>query len=167
MPERMIRDLDPARDRGAVATFLEEAQDYYRLWLHRAPGEAEVEDIFTSAPPGCDAAQSWRPGLYLDGHLSGVGELSFGWPTAEDAFLGLMILAPRARSAGHGAWFHGQILARARAAGAPRIYLGVLDQNPRAKAFWHRMGYQETGVTRFDEETQHLLHRLCRPNLDP
>lgn len=167
MPQRLIRDLDPVQDRAAVAAFLDEAQDYYHLWLHRGPGAAELDDIFTSVPPGCDPARTWRPGLYLDGRLSGVAELSFGYPTAEDAFLGLMILAPHARGAGHGEWFHTQVLDRARAAGCPRIYLGVLDQNPRGWAFWRRMGYVETGITRFDAETQHLLHRLVRPNLDP
>jgi GNAT superfamily N-acetyltransferase len=163
MPALTIRALDPIADRPALAALLTEAQDYYHLWLGHAPGAAEVEDALTATPPGCDPAQSHRLGLYLDDRLSGVAELSFGYPAPEDAFLGLMILAPRARSAGHGAAFHDHVLTLARARGCPRIYLGVLDANPRGRAFWARMGYTPTGVTRQDAETGHLLHRLVRP----
>ncbi len=162
MPRLTIRPLDPSADRPALAAVLAEAQDYYHLWLGHPPGEAEVEDALTATPPGCDPGQSCRLGLFLDGQLSGISELSFGYPTPEDAYLGLMILAPSARSSGHGTTFHAQILTLARAKGCPRIYLGVLDANPRGWAFWMRQGYTETGVTRLDAETGHLLHRLVR-----
>lgn len=163
MPRLTIRPLDPEADRPALAALLTEAQDYYQLWLGHPPGEPEVTDALTATPPGCDPALSWRLGLFLDGQLSGVSELSFGYPTAEDAYLGLMILAPSARSGGHGATFHAHILTLARAKGCPRIYLGVLDANARGWAFWKRQGYTETGITRLDAETGHLLHRLVRP----
>lgn len=164
MPDvtRSFRNLDPQADRAALAQMLMQARDYYDLWLGHPPGEAEVEDALSSTPPGCDPAQSHRLGLFLDGVLSGVAELSFGYPTAEDAFLGLMILAPGARGAGHGEAFHDLVLRLARQRGCRRIYLGVLQANPRGKAFWHRMGYAETGVTRVDEETGHFLYRLGR-----
>ncbi len=163
MPDILIRDLDPVQDRPRVSAFLQEAQDYYHLWLGHAPGEAEVDDYFTSVPPNCDPAETRRLGLVLDGRLSGLVELAFGYPAPEDAFLGLMILAPRARSAGHGPAFHAHVEALARARACPRLYLGVLQANPRGKAFWHRMGYVETGVTRLDAETGHLLYRLVKP----
>lgn len=162
MPDLLIRDLDPLADREAISAVLDEARDYYRLWLGRPPGSAEVEDVLTSAPPGCDPARSRRLGLVLAGRLSGLAELSFGYPAPQDAYLGLMILAPRARGAGHGAAFHMHVLDLARAAGCRMIYLGVLDANPRGRAFWRRQGYAETGVTRWDAETGQLLHRLGR-----
>jgi GNAT superfamily N-acetyltransferase len=163
MPDLTLRALDPALDRPALAVLLTEAQDYYLLWLGHPPGEAEVTDVLTSTPPGCDPAISHRLGLFLDERLSGAAELSFGYPAPEDAFLGLMILAPRARSAGHGAAFHDHVMTLAQSRGCPRIYLGVLEANTRGRAFWQRQGYHETGVTRLDAETGHLLHRLVRP----
>ncbi len=162
MPGPLIRALDPVADRPALAALLTEAQDYYLLWLGHPPGEDEVTDALTSTPPGCDPARSYRLGLYLEGRLSGVAELSFGYPLPEDGFLGLMILAPRARSRGNGARFHDHILSLARACGCPRICLGVLDANPRGMGFWKSQGYAETGVTRQDTETGHLIHRLAR-----
>lgn len=163
MPDILIRDLHPQIDRALVAECLTEAQDYYHLWLGHAPGAAELDNYFTSTPPNTDAAETRRLGLFLDGHLSGLAELAFGYPAPEDAFLGLMILAPRARSAGHGAAFHARVEALARARNCPRLYLGVLQANPRGKAFWHRMGYAETGITRTDAETGHFLYRLVKP----
>jgi GNAT superfamily N-acetyltransferase len=163
VPGLTVRALDAVADRAALAALLTEAQDYYLMWLGHAPGEAEVKDALTAAPPGCDPAQSLRLGLFLEDRLSGVAELSFGYPTSEDAFLGLMILAPRARSSGHGRVFHDHILTLAKSRGCPHIHLGVLDINRRGRAFWQRQGYTETGVTRLDAETGHLLHRLVRP----
>ena len=159
---RSFRTLDPVADRGAVADLLDRARDYYLLWLGRPPGPAEVDAVFTAGPPGCDPAESDRLGLFLDDDLCGVVELSFGFPEAGDAYLGLMILAPEVRAAGHGAAFHDLVLSRARQRGCARIFLAVLDSNTRGRAFWERMGYRPTGVTRRDDDTGHLLHRLVR-----
>lgn len=157
-----IKALDPKGDRAAVAALLTEAQDYYHLWLGHAPGPEEVEDVFSSGPPGCDPAQSHRLGLYLDGRLSGVAEVSFGFPEPQDAYLGLMILAPRARGQGHGEAFFAAALALARARSCPRLYLAVLEKNPRGRAFWERMGFAATLVHRDDPETGHRIHRLVK-----
>ena len=64
-----IRALDPVADRTAVAAMLAGAADYYHLWLGHAPGEAEVEGVFSAGPPGCDAARSYRLGLFDGGWL--------------------------------------------------------------------------------------------------
>lgn len=160
-----IRALDPQADRDAVAALLTEAQDYYHLWKGHAPGPEEVEDALTGGPPGTDPAASHRLGLYLGDALSGMAELSFGFPAAGDAYLGLMILAPRARSAGNGAAFLAHVETLARSAGAPILYLAVLEKNRRGRAFWNRMGFTETGVMRETEENgiAHRIYRLKKP----
>ncbi len=160
----MIRALDPLGDRAAVAALLAKAQDYFQLWKGRAPGPEETDDVFTGTPPGCDPAASHRLGLFLNGTLSGVAELSFGFPAPNDAYLGLMILAPQARSQGNGAAFLRHIERLARAAGAPNLYLAVLEANTRGAAFWSRMGYRPTGLSRHDSHGHpHTLHRLVKP----
>ncbi len=161
MPKRLIRPLDPVQDRGAVAALLLQAADYYQLWLGHDPGPEQVDEVFTACPPNCDPVRSHRLGLFLDNKLAGVAELSFGFPLPEDAYLGLMILAPSARGQGHGATFcsHLETLARP----SPHLYLGVLQVNTRGHAFWARQGFVPTGVSRFDDETGHTLHRLVKP----
>ena len=160
MPQILIRPLDPLQDRDAVADLLLQAADYYQLWLGHDPGEQQVEEVFVACPPNCDPARSQRLGLFLNDKLSGVAELSFGFPLPEDAYLGLMILAPSARGQGHGAAFTAHIVSLSRP--SPRLYLGVLQANPRGHAFWAQQGFSPTGVSRFDADTGHTLFRLMK-----
>jgi GNAT superfamily N-acetyltransferase len=157
----MIRDLHPDTDLAAVAAFLDEAADYWLLADGAPPGPQAARDFFTDCPPDCDPAASHRLGLFVEGRLSGLAELSFGFPNPGDAYLGLMILAPRIRNRGHGPTFLAEVETRARAAGAPALYLGVLEANPKGRAFWTRHGFTPTGISRRDD--RNLTHRLVKP----
>lgn len=158
----LIRQLDPTNDLTAVHAFYGEAGDYWLLADRRAADLQKARDFFTDGPPGCDPGRSHRLGLFVDDRLSGVAELSFGFPAPEDAYLGLMMLAPRIGGGGHGAAFLAKVETLARAAGAPRLYLAVLEENPRGRAFWEREGFRAAGVSRLDDETGHVIHRLVK-----
>ena len=157
-----IRELFPS-ETALVAQFYREAPDYWLLAEGRCDPEAQAQDFFTDAPPNCDPAQSDRLGLFVNQRLSGVAELSYGFPEPNDAYLGLMLLGPWAQGQGHGQTFlaHAEVLARKRH--APRLYLAVLEANPRGWAFWKREGFQSTGLGRKDALTGHLIHRLVKP----
>ncbi|WP_157994801.1 GNAT family N-acetyltransferase [Paracoccus tegillarcae] len=99
--------------------------------------------------------------MFLDQRLSGLAELSFGFPQTHDAYLGRLVLGPWAQSAGHGVRFLDHIEGLARQAGAPRLYLAVLDRNPRARSFWQRQGFQPTGDHRFTDQG-HDLRRMMK-----
>ena len=157
----MIRPLFHPADRPAVAAFLDEAADYWLLADGAPPGPQAADDFFTDCPPGCDPAASHRLGLFRDGRLSGLAELSFGFPEPADAYLGLMILAPRIRGLGHGARLLAHVERLAREAHSPVLYLGVIEANPRGRAFWERQGFRPTGVTRQDD--RNITHRLAKP----
>lgn len=156
-----FRRLDHGTDRAAVADLLYRARDYYVLWKGRAPDDEDVDDVFVGSPPGCDPAESLRLGIFEDETLSGVAELSFGFPAQNDAYLGLMILAPEARSKGNGAAFLKEVEVLAKAKGADRLYLAVLEKNASGRAFWERMGFVPTGVMRETEENG-IAHRIFR-----
>ncbi|MDA7428766.1 GNAT family N-acetyltransferase [Primorskyibacter aestuariivivens] len=157
---RTIRDLDAITDLDLVRAFYAEAPDYWLLAEGQAPDESKIRGFFTDGPPGCDPAASHRLGLFLDGRLSGLAELSFGFPEPGDAYLGLMILGPWAQGAGHGRAFlaHAEGLARAR--GAAALYLAVFEANSGGRAFWEREGFAATGVSGRNEH--HVLHRLVK-----
>lgn len=161
--QTMIRPLDPRADLPLVAKFCTEAADYWLLADRRAPDAAKAAAFFTDSPPGCDPARSHRLGLFADGTLAGVAELSFGFPEPADAYLGVMLLAPRLRGRGHGAAFLVHVETLARAASARLLYLAVLDENPRGRAFWQRHGFHPTGMRRQDTETGHWLERMVKP----
>ena len=158
-----IRRLGLVADLDAVAAFYIRAADYWLLADRRLPDRQKARAFFTDGPPGCDPAVSHRLGLFSGADLIGVAELSFGFPLAEDAYLGLMLLDPGVRGQGHGAAFLAQVEALARARPCPRLYLAVLGANPRGLAFWLRHGFVPTGVNRTDADTGHRLQRLVKP----
>lgn len=155
----MIRILDTT-EVGLVAAFYRDAPDYWLLAEGKCDPARQAAEFFTDAPPGCNPAHSARLGLFLEGRLSGVAEVSFGFPGPKDAYLGLLLLGPWAQGAGHGRTMLSRIEQIARTAKAPALYLAVLDANPRGRAFWLRHGFTPTGLRRHDSETGHWLERL-------
>jgi ribosomal protein S18 acetylase RimI-like enzyme len=156
-----MRALNPRFDLPTVRAFYGEASDYWFLADRRPPGEAKAAEFFTDAPPGCDPAASQRLGLFPENaRMGGVAVLSFGFPSAFDAYIDLLLIAPYLRGQGHGAAVVQALEDRARARGMRGMYLAVLAANPRGWAFWEKQGYQNTGLSRRDPDTGHLLHRL-------
>ena len=163
----LIRELDPIHDLAILTVLQAEVQDYWLLADgHCDPAQKAVE-FFTDCPPGCDPAQSHHLGLFNDGQLSGIAELSFDFPSPGDAYLGLMLLAPRLRGQGAGPILLAGVESRARAAAAPTLYLAVLEANPRGRAFWERMGFAPTGHSGHDADSGHRLHRLFKSLTPP
>lgn len=159
----LIRSLDPKTDRSLVAAFFLAASDYIQLERGAPPDAAVTDDYFADAPPGCDPAASFRLGLF-DPDLIGLAELSFGYPAPEDAYIGLLMIVPSSRGSGAGARLLHQLQARARARACPRIHLGVLDANPRGRAFWEREGFALSVPNRpvtIGQKTQ-IAHRLTK-----
>ena len=156
-----IRELFPS-ETALVAQFYREAPDYWLLAEGRCDPEAQAQDFFTDAPPNCDPSASDRLGLFVKSLLSGVAELSYGFPEQNDAYLGLMLIGPWAQGAGHGKTFlaHAESLARNRH--AARLYLAVLDANPRGRSFWEREGFSPTGLRRRDASTGHWTERMVK-----
>jgi GNAT superfamily N-acetyltransferase len=132
----MIRPLDPVTDAEAVLDLYRRGSDYLDFESGRVPDPALVQDYFTAAPPGGDPATSLKLGLFEAGRLMGIVDLAFGYPTVQDAYLGLMLLAreARGRGAGRAALRHVEEAARRR--GATRLLLVVLEGNARARTFW-------------------------------
>jgi ribosomal protein S18 acetylase RimI-like enzyme len=58
-----------------------------------------------------------------------------------------LYLSPWATGRGVGTRLLGAVLRRAQAQGAPLVWLGVLDVNPRARALYARLGFVATGAS--------------------
>ena len=154
-----IRELFPS-ETAQIAQFYREAPDYWLLAEGRCDPQAQAQDFFTDAPPNCDPKDSDRLGLFVAQRLSGVAELSYGFPDPSDAYLGLMLLGPWAQGKGHGRSFLAHVEALARKRHAARLFLAVLDVNPRGRAFWEREGFKPTGKRGQDKITGHWLERM-------
>jgi GNAT superfamily N-acetyltransferase len=157
-----IRELFPS-ETALVAQFYREAPEYWLLAEGRCDPAHQAQEFFTDAPPNCDPAASDRLGLFVDHRLSGVAELSYGFPESNDAYLGLMLLGRWAQGKGHGSTFLAHVEGLASKRHAARLNLAVLDVNPRGRAFWLRNGFTPTGLRGQDKITGHWLERLVKP----
>jgi GNAT superfamily N-acetyltransferase len=159
-----IRALDPDRDRPAVRDFYRRAADYVRLETGAEPDEDTLRDFFEGVPPGGNLAESAKLGLFADdGRLAAIADLAFGFPEPGDAFIGLLLVDPADRGAGLGRALLERLEQHARARGAPRLLLAVLDANPRGRAFWEREGFRHV-LTREGlafGARRHTVHRLA------
>jgi GNAT superfamily N-acetyltransferase len=157
----LIRDLT-LDDTPLVARLYAEAPDYWLFAEGAVDPDRQAVEFFTDGPPGHDPALSHHLGLFLDGRLSGVAELSYGFPEPRDAYLGLLLLGPWAQGSGYGKAFLARLEDLARSRHAPRLFLAVLQANARGRAFWEREGFRPTGLSRRDPATGHTLHRLVK-----
>jgi GNAT superfamily N-acetyltransferase len=169
MPEPgRICPLIPRLHAGALADFYARAADYVLLETGTTPDAGTVEEFFADAPPGSDPASSLKLGLYLrhgQGEvLAGIVDLGFGYPEPEDAYLGLMLLAPEARGQGWGRRFLSHVIQASRGRGARRLVLAVLEENPRGRAFWESEGFRVvlTPPPMKLGRRLHLRHRMAR-----
>lgn len=143
----MIRSLSPEADFLAVRGLYGRAADYILLESGLEPDDATVADFFTDAPPGIDLATSLKLGLFAGDRLDAIADLSFGFPCANDAYIGLLLIAADQRGRGLGREFLDHLLQVARSRGAWRLFVGVLAANPKGRAFWQREGFVEVLTT--------------------
>jgi GNAT superfamily N-acetyltransferase len=137
----MIRLLDPLQDAGAVLDLQTRAADYIDLESGRAPSPELASEYFSDAPPNGSAADSLKLGLFQSDRLQGLIDLAFGYPEPTDAYLGLLLLAPEARGRGLGRVALAHVENAARARGATRLLLAVLETNSAGLRFWTREGF--------------------------
>lgn len=143
----MIRNLTLPQDRAAVFAFLQASADY--VWLEREepPAPHLVDEYFTDAPPGLNAADAHHAGLFDTNRLVALAEMSFGYPAPDVAYLGLMMVHPDVRGTGAGPCLLRHLESVALGRGMRQMALGVLAANPRGRAFWEREGFTATGLS--------------------
>ena len=137
----LIRELDPDADTAAVRHLFDRAADYLHLETGEGPSNAHVADFFAPAPFAAGPADTLKLGLFSGGRLDAIADLAFGFPQREDAFIGLLLIAADRRGHGLGHLFVDHIADVARARHAPRLFVAVLEANPKARAFWGREGF--------------------------
>lgn len=154
--------LHPAHDLGAVESVYRRAADYLALENGLMPAAA-AHAFFEERPPA-GAEPPLKFGVRGDGDaLVAIGDLAFGYPEADDAYLGLLLLVPQARGEGLGQAVLGEVKKLARLRRASRLMIGVLDANERARAFWERQGFEldRTSGPHALGNRRHVVHRFA------
>lgn len=154
--------LHPAHDLGAVGSIYRRAADYLALESGLTP-DAAARAFFEERPPA-----STEPPLKFGVRGSGdtlvaIGDLAFGYPEADDAYLGLLLLVPEARGEGLGQAILTEVKKLARLHRASRLLIGVLDANERARTFWERQGFElnRTSGPHALGNRRHVVHRFA------
>jgi GNAT superfamily N-acetyltransferase len=159
-----IRPLNLCDDRDAVFDLCKRAADYIQLEYGHVPEMATVEAFIADVVPGGDVAQSPKRGAEADGQLYGIADMGFGYPNADDAYIGLLLLDPAARGQGVGQRILAELTQLARARGVARQLVAVLEANPRGFAFWQRQGFvvEKLFEPALDDPLQHRRLRMVR-----
>jgi len=148
-------------DGGPVLDLCKRASDYVRLETGGDPDMAYVVQTMTEAPDSIPPEYIWCWGHSgKDGALDGIATCLKGFYRADDWYLGLLLIAPEARGQGLGARMVQHVIAQARAEEGTCLRVAVLDTNPRARAFWTRLGLaHEKSTSQGDGRMRHI-HRL-------
>jgi len=148
-------------DAATVMAFFETAADYVTLESGAAPTQKTVEDFFLERPPHVHADATWHFGAFDGDVLCGVIGTLKGYPEPEDAYIGLLLLSRLARGRGIGPRLLNKATKVARAQGAIRQLVAVLDANPKGRAFWSREGFV-LDRTFAPSDDSHTRHRMTR-----
>jgi len=159
-----IRPLARRRDAAVLLELFSRAGDYFQLEQGAPPTRRTVASFFTETPPDHDLDATAKLGLFGGDRLIGVADMALGHPATTDAYIGFLLIDPGHRGQGLGRSFLERLIESAWSRGCNRIFIAVLDGNPRARAFWEREGFvlHETLPPRRLGKATHLLHRMVR-----
>lgn len=100
-----------------------------------------------------DSTQHWRMARSADGTIAGFAQASpMGLPLAHETGakeLCKLYVAEAAKGTGLAGALNQTVTDWARSEGAPALYLGVWSLNPRAQAFYRKLGYEAVGRYQF------------------
>ena len=122
-----------------------------REYCVRVTGAPATDDAAFKAlselPPGVDAQNKIDLGLWEGSELVGFADLILGWPHADTAHIGLLMVATSAKSRGYGRRMHEEVLNLvAKHPQITRLRISIVQSNADlAEGFWQRMGYRNTG----------------------
>ena len=138
-----------AADIAALQAVLEAAPRYYHVVTGGPPRPAEARNTFTALPPGRSYDDKRVYGLYAGDAMIGVADVVRGWNAPHKAIIGLLLLAEDWQRRGIGSAFEALV---EQAIGAwpeiATVRIAVVASNRGALAFWHRLGFRETGEVR-------------------
>lgn len=146
----MVRRLRPddARDVAALQELLESAPDYTRRITGHDPGPSDAREVLSARPPGLDRVRKLAIGLWsAHDALVGFADVLRGWPRAEVAHLGLLVVHGAHRGSGLGRTLHDAVVEQAVTwEGIDTLRLGIVATNAQvAEPFWRSCGYAPTG----------------------
>jgi GNAT superfamily N-acetyltransferase len=143
-----VLEGEPA-DMAALQAVIEGAPRYAELVTGVPPGPADAQSVYTMLPPGKGYEDKFVLGIESNATMVGCIDCIRGYPAANTAYVGLLLVAERHQRRGIG-----QAACRALEAfvrrwdGITTLRLGALRTNAPAQHFWRVQGFRPTGETK-------------------
>lgn len=136
-----MRRLDN-RSSEELARLCAECTDFFELIHGRPGGPTTAAEILGPLPSHVARGEKHVFGVYVDSQIEGVAEVLEGYPSRTEWYVGLLMLRPQARAHGLGASVWHAIRAWIRSRNGVAVRVIVQTQNPRARHFWERHGFE-------------------------
>jgi uncharacterized protein len=134
---------------AALQRVIEGAPVYTQRITGYPPGPADAQSLMTGCPPDVEHADKFVWGITREGGMIGCADVIRGWPSADTAHIGLLLLTESYHGRGLGRRAYEAIEAQTRRWPPVRtLRLAVVATNAQVLPFWHRMGFTETGEVR-------------------
>jgi ribosomal protein S18 acetylase RimI-like enzyme len=138
--------LDEGRE-GELQAFYERCRDYFELVTGQPPSSTEARELLAAVPRGKSRDDKFAIGLFdAPGHLVGILDVIRDFPRPREWYLGLLMFEPTLRGQRLGDRVYHRLEDWVRAQGGTSLHLIVEEVNPRALAFWQRMGFEVRGM---------------------
>lgn len=117
--------------------------------MEKAASSPALAHVFGATPfPDGDVRARWR--FVLDDPSATVlideeANEPIGYAAYGDGWLRHLGVLPEHWGSGRGRTLHDEVVSRSTVGGVPAAYLWVLVDNHRARAFYNRLGWRETG----------------------
>ena len=139
---RLIKDTDVRQ----IYMFCRQNVLYYQYCPPFATEDSIRKDM-AALPPKKTADDKYYVG-YFDRHgLAAILDLILEYPNKDTAFIGFFMTDASIQNKGIGSTIITDLCAYLSGIGIPYIRLGWVKGNPQAEHFWHKNGFEETGIT--------------------
>ncbi|MGO4914119.1 GNAT family N-acetyltransferase [Pseudogemmobacter sp. W21_MBD1_M6] len=165
----ILEPLTYACDADRVLSLALRASDYIQLETGALPDAEWVKAEFASTPPALGPKGLLHLGISRpNGHLGGIVFVARGYETAQEWYLGLVMLDPADRGKGLGRNALDAIVQMATDAGATSLKVAALKDNPKGRKFWEREGFslvrQVPPKPGGDGHMRHVMQRIIKGN---
>lgn len=142
---------------------LERCTDFEILVTGHPPDAHAAADLLAEVPPDHPLRDKFVIGIWTQEGLTAAVDLLRDFPQPHVWYLGLLLVAPEARSSGLGERIVAALKTWITNHGGRAIRLVVQDQNPDALRFWTRHGFVQVGTA--TQELMDRTHQVARLEL--
>ena len=135
-----VRKLDAA-DTDMILSFCLENTLFYQ-YCGREPSREQIENDMRITPPGISTDQKYYIGFFDGYKLAAVMDLIDGYPKPEIAYIGFFMMNNSLQGRGIGSSIIAKALAYLKTQGFVSCRLGIDKDNPQARHFWKKNGFE-------------------------